>query len=190
MRGWNDWYHCMGHTYGTWLPGDPKSFRTRHHREHIIGDYRHPPPPGMYEARHEKSKQLMKRDPVFLDVVQRRRAVEEFVASLLRHNIPVAIGSVDAIHFHFLSRFADHDPRKWIGIAKRESSHYCKVAALAHEGGLWAVRCKCKPIADAEHCGWSKGYIRRHERFGAAVWAEGDPLPDLWDFYPSDLLIE
>jgi hypothetical protein len=33
----------MGHTYGTWLPGDPKGFRTRHHREHIEGDYKKPP---------------------------------------------------------------------------------------------------------------------------------------------------
>jgi hypothetical protein len=23
---WNDWYHIMTHTYGTWLPGDPKGF--------------------------------------------------------------------------------------------------------------------------------------------------------------------
>lgn len=43
---WNDWCHCMGHTYGTWLPGDPCSFRTRHHRQHIEGDYRNPPPKG------------------------------------------------------------------------------------------------------------------------------------------------
>ncbi|MGH7177977.1 MAG: hypothetical protein ACREJC_11395, partial [Tepidisphaeraceae bacterium] len=21
---WNDWYHVMAHTYGTWLPGDPR----------------------------------------------------------------------------------------------------------------------------------------------------------------------
>ena len=36
---WNDWYHVMCHTYGTWLPGDPKGFRTRHHREQVEGDY-------------------------------------------------------------------------------------------------------------------------------------------------------
>ena len=57
----------MGHTYGTWLPGDPKGFRTRHHREHIEGDYRNPPPKGIYEGLHECAKRSMKRDPVFLD---------------------------------------------------------------------------------------------------------------------------
>src|SRR3954468_9029001 len=40
---WNNWYHCMGNTYGTWLPGDPRGFRTRLHREHVEGDYRNPP---------------------------------------------------------------------------------------------------------------------------------------------------
>jgi hypothetical protein len=44
---WNHWYHCMGNTFGTWLPGSPKGFRTRHHREHVEGDYKHPPPKGM-----------------------------------------------------------------------------------------------------------------------------------------------
>jgi hypothetical protein len=52
------------------------------------------------------------------------------------------------------------------------------------------VRCKCKPITGAPHYGRSKGYIRNHIRVGAAVWEEGDPLPDLWDFNPSDLLVE
>lgn len=75
---WNDWYHCMGHTYGTWLPGDPRSFRTRHHREHIVGDYKNPPPPGMYDKRHAKAKSLMTRPAVFLSDEQRAAAVDEF----------------------------------------------------------------------------------------------------------------
>ena len=37
------WFHCTSHTYGAWLHGDERSFRTRHHREHKIGDYKNPP---------------------------------------------------------------------------------------------------------------------------------------------------
>lgn len=188
MRPWHDWYHCMGHTYGTWLPGDPKGFRTRHHREHVIGDYKNPPPPGLYDRRHEKAKSLMKRGPVLLDVRQRRRACQEFAASLLRRETPVVIGSVDRVHFHWLAQFRDHEPRKWIGIAKRESSHYCKAAGLAPEGGLWAVRSECKPIKDAGHFGRTSGYIRDHVKFGAVVW-EGEPLPPLWDTNLNDLRV-
>ena len=40
MPAWNHWYHCTAHTYGTWLRGDPRGWRARHHREHVDGDYR------------------------------------------------------------------------------------------------------------------------------------------------------
>lgn len=56
---WCDWYHIMGSTFGTWLPGDPKGFRTRHHREHVEGDYKNPPPKGTHDARWKRSKELM-----------------------------------------------------------------------------------------------------------------------------------
>ena len=79
---WNNWYHCMGNTYGTWLPGNPKGFRTRHHREHVEGDYNSPPPEGRYEERFAKSKALLKQPAVYLTVQQRARALEEFVGSL------------------------------------------------------------------------------------------------------------
>ena len=42
MKG--TWFHCISTTYGAWLYGDARGFRTRHHREHIVGDYRSPPP--------------------------------------------------------------------------------------------------------------------------------------------------
>lgn len=143
----------------------------------------------MYDERHEKAKSLMKREPVYLEVPQRERACLEFAASLLRRNIPVVIGSIDRIDFHWLAQFPDHDARKWIGIAKRESSHYCKVAGLAPEGGLWAVRTKCKPVRNERHFGRTRGYIRDHAKLGAFVWA-GEDVPPLWDMNLNDLLIE
>src|SRR5437868_9283077 len=91
---WHHWYHCMGHTYGTWLPGDPKGFRTRHHREHVEGDYKNPPPKGMYDERHRRSKELMKRDPVFLTMEQRTLVVRLLVESLQRRNLDVIVASV------------------------------------------------------------------------------------------------
>jgi hypothetical protein len=84
-RPWNDWYHCMGSTYGTWLPGDARGFRTRHHREHIEGDYRNPPPKGMYEARHQQSKDVMQRDVVYL-------------TTLLLHILQPRITQIQSIH--------------------------------------------------------------------------------------------
>jgi hypothetical protein len=170
IHPWNDWYHCMCHTYGTWLPGDPKGFRTRHHREHIEGDYKNPPPPGKYEKRHRYAKSLMTRDPVYLNQRQQERALEEIVISLLRNDIPVRVVSLDRIHLHVLAQFLDHNPRKWMGIAKRESSHYLKRVNLAPVGGLWGTRCQCKPTRGAAHFDNTDGYIYDHRLQGAVVW--------------------
>jgi hypothetical protein len=32
MLAWNAWYHVTVNTYGTWLPGDPRGWHTRHRR--------------------------------------------------------------------------------------------------------------------------------------------------------------
>ena len=54
------WFHCTVHTYGAWLHGSARGFRTRHHREHIEGDYKNPPPQGMYDDKLQRSKELLK----------------------------------------------------------------------------------------------------------------------------------
>jgi hypothetical protein len=192
---WNDWYHLMSHTYGTWLPGDPKGFRTRHGRVHVEGDYKNPPPAGRDAALWERSKKLMKREAVHLDVAQRQRAVDEILKSFQKRNIEVKSLSVDRVHLHGLVRVTDHDPRHHMGVAKRECSHYMKVAGLAPVGGLWAVRCEVVPIADQIHFGNVDDYILDHAEQGAAVWPERliDPkhfVSPLNDFNPDDLLLE
>ena len=57
-------YHLIWGTYGSWLPGDPRGFRTRRHREHVEGDYKHPPPPGLYEGLHAYATDSLKKPPV------------------------------------------------------------------------------------------------------------------------------
>src|SRR4030095_14106043 len=84
---WNNWYHCMGSTYGAWLPGDPRGFRTRHHREDVPYDYKHPPPPGLYEKRYARSRQLMTRPPVYLTPRQCQLALTELVNSFNRRDM-------------------------------------------------------------------------------------------------------
>ena len=174
---WNDWYHVMCNTYGTWLPGDPRGFRTRHHREHCEGDYKHPPAPGTWELRHRQATHLMERPPVYLTRIQRDRVADEVWQSLQKRSIETIVLSVDRVHLHLLARFPDHNPRHWVGIAKRESSHYLKVAALGIEGGIWAVRCACKPIRDRDHQLNAVRYIRDHEHRAAVIRSFRDPPP-------------
>ena len=127
MSPWNDWYHSTAHTYGTWLRGDPRGWRARHHREHVEGDYKRPPPTGKYDALHEYSKSLMKRDPVKLDDAPICTFVlERFVERLQEFHIPVPVACFDGIHAHALVQCREHNPRIVVGIAKQYATAQLK----------------------------------------------------------------
>jgi hypothetical protein len=176
-RAWDHWFHVMFHTYGTWLPGDPRGFRTRHHRHHVEGDYKHPPPKGKYDRLWQRSKDLMKREAVYLTRQQRARAADEFVRSFGKWGIPLRILSIDRIHFHALARFFDNNPRHYVGLAKKECSADMKRDRLAAAGGLWGVRCECVLIADQAHYENVIDYIAGHAEVGAAVHESVPPRP-------------
>ena len=177
MFAWHHWYHCMGNTYGTWLPGDPRGFRTPSHRQHVEGDYRNPPPDGTYEGLHQSARESMKRDPVHLSVPLRTLVRDEFLKSLRTWRIEVAALSVGKVHFHVLARIVDNNPRHFVGLAKKESSAYLKQSGHAPAGGLWAQKCECVPIADTAHFWKAFGYILDHAKQGSAVWNDPHRQP-------------
>jgi len=168
---WNDWYHINGNTYGTWLPGDPRGWRTRHHRIHVEGDYKNPPPRGTSDGLHAYSKKLMKAKPVYLSPEARAIACCAMVEAFTYHAIELVAVAVDDHHYHILARFRDHFPRKWVGIAKKESARAISTANLGPSGGIWAVRCKVTPINDRDHQVTVARYIAKHAQRGAALWA-------------------
>jgi hypothetical protein len=95
----------MANTFGTWLPGDPKGFRTRHHGEHVEGDYKTPPPKGMYEQRHRQSRDAMKREAVFLSSEAREVAVKAIRYAMMDvHELDVIAIAVTRVHVHVLVR--------------------------------------------------------------------------------------
>jgi len=82
---WNRWFHCIGGTYGSWLLGDPGGFRTRHHREHVEGDYRNPPPEGIYESRHRCAQESLRFDVVTIHPEDRPIVCQEMGRVLLAY---------------------------------------------------------------------------------------------------------
>jgi REP element-mobilizing transposase RayT len=170
MQPWNDWYHCMCNTYGTWLRGDPRGWRTRHHREHVVGDYRHPPPAASCERLLERSRRLLKRDPICLSSDQQQRALEVMVKSCEIHSIESIAASLDDHHLHLLARFPDHNPRKWVGIAKKNAARALSDLGMVGQGGVWGKRSQCDPITSRAHQVAVFRYIQRHATQGAIVW--------------------
>src|SRR5947207_15771461 len=60
------WIHFVETLYGAWWYGDARGFRTRHHREHVEGDYKNPPPAGTYESKWRRTMENLKQPPVVL----------------------------------------------------------------------------------------------------------------------------
>ncbi len=174
---WDCWYHVTGSTYGAWLPGDPRGFRTRRHREHVEGDYRTPPPEGLYEQRCAKARSLMKREPVRLSPDARQLACEVMVEALRFKGVKVAAIAIGATHYHILAQFKDHDPRRLVGIAKKRSARALSEANITEPGGVWAVRSRALPINDQAHARTARAYILRHQSQGAAIFPQRPPRP-------------
>jgi len=140
------WFHVIATTYGAWLPGDPRGFRTRHHRDHVDGDYKSPPPAGIYEGLHRNSAKLLKHDPAVLSVAQRatvgialRTRLDELGASL------IAI-SVSGQHVHMLLKVSPKNRPKagW----HREDARVVRTAKDRLEEEAWGKRGKYLTIRD------------------------------------------
>lgn len=168
------WFHVVFSTYGTWLPGDPRGFRTRHHREHIEGDYKSPPTPGIYEQQHARSESMLRgparrfskgeRQIVLRAVVERLRAMELVVGA-------VAVGSE---HVHLVFKCPPAEVRRLVGLAKKHA--WFALRAHGCSGSVWARRCRAEPIRGREHQLNAVRYVLRHVENGAAVWRYGDPI--------------
>lgn len=181
----------MVNTYGTWLPGDPRGFRTQWGREQVEGDYRNPPPKGTYQNLHDTARRRMTRTPVHLSVPQRPLVLDELLKSLRKWHIDAAAISVGRVHFHVLARFPSHNPRHFIGLAKKESSTYLKQRGQAPQGGLWGERCECVPVSGLDHFWQAFKYILDHAKQGSAVWkSPGRSLPDGTEIDLDGLLVE
>lgn len=175
---WNNWYHVNGNTYGTWLRGSALGFRSRHHRDHVEGDYKHPPPRGKYDVLKRQSKLLMTRAPVYLSPAASRLALLTMLRSFIDDGIEIICIAVDSHHYHILARFPDHNPRLWVGRAKGRSSRELSRLGLVVAGGAWADRNRCLPIKDRSHQVTAARYIAAHAWKGANVWRIGMQVPD------------
>jgi hypothetical protein len=190
-----DWFHVIGATYGSWLPGDPRGFRTRHHRTHVPYDYKRRPPRGAYDELHERSKRLMNRPPVRLSWRAREIALREMVHVLESHGVVVRVACVGPTHFHALIRVAAPTPtvgdapgrdrhpwasrrdgndhlakvRHLVGNAKRRASRALLDAQLVRPGGVWSKRVEVVPVRSTEHGRATIAYILEHVHEGAVV---------------------
>ncbi len=161
------WFHVILTAYGAWLPGDPRGFRTRHHREHVEGDYKTPPPRGTYTSKLHRSRALMKQPLVRLDSISREAVGMALVFRLHKQGAFVLAAAVASQHAHLLVKLPARDTRIWIGNAKRHAWYVMRERGWQKK--LWAKRAKFTPVNDRQHQYNTLRYIVVHEKQEACI---------------------
>jgi hypothetical protein len=168
------WMHFIETVYGAWLYGDARGFRTRHHREHVEGDYMHPPPPGKYAGRLRPSIESLKQPPVVLG-----RKWRPIIGAAIRERLEeqatfVLCLSVSGHHMHVLAKLPEGcGPRHAMGLAKKHS--WFEATRRGWRGKLWGKRGKEIRVRDRSHQLNVYRYILNHAREGAWFWAWNKP---------------
>jgi len=171
------WYHITVGTYSSWLPGDPRGFRSRDHRIHSSGHHRAPPPKGEHEALHHHAKQLSGK-AVKLTRQQRSCVGPQMLQNFLSRGNRVLAISVSALHVHILIQLPQSSVKREIGYAKRQASFALRGQI---KGRLWARDCGIKPIKNRSHHQQTYRYILDHEQEDAWVWSyRNSDADDIW----------
>ena len=169
------WRHVILSTLSSWLPGDPRGWRSRRHKRHSSGDYRNPPPEGEHAGLHEYSKRISS-GPVTITRNVRAMIGCALVRTLLDDGHRVLCASVGGRHAHVLVELPDNMPlmRKIVGKAKNRSSRAIKKEM---PGRVWGAGGTFKRVRDRSHQVEVFHYILDHASQGAWTWSyrEGEP---------------
>ena len=166
------WYHATFSTHNSWLPGDPRGFRSRKHKLHSSGDHRNPPPIGEHAGLHAYSKSISEQALV-LDPGCRAIVGNAVLGNLKKHQRKCLVIAAGGMHVHTLVELSANskEAKQAIGYAKLSASMSLNPQI---PGRVWARGCNVRPIRDEEHHRNTFGYIERHREEGAWVWTFRD----------------
>jgi len=166
------WQHIIINTRGSWLPGDPRGFRSRNHRKHSDGDYKHPPPVGQHAGliRHIRSNS---RPPVHLPNDLWAAIGQAILEKIASQDHRLLALSVDTHHVHLLVELPTDRRviKRIVGTWKQRASHAVRDRL---PGEIWSKSCDPIHIGERAHQVSVYRYILAHAERGAWVWSYGD----------------
>lgn len=169
------WWHIILSTKGSWLHGDERGFRSRGHRIHSSGDYKHRPPENEHEGLREYHKD---RSAPRIIIPKRLRSPigEAILRKIHEQGFEVIIISVSGMHVHLIVKlFGGYKQvRRTAGTWKQASSHKVRDRI---PGSIWGESGKPIRIANRGHQVEAFNYILEHAERGAWVWTFREPLP-------------
>ena len=168
------WRHVVLSTHGSWLPGDPRGWRSRYHKRHSSGDYQTPPPDGEHRGLHELAQSQCD-SVVMMSQAMRETVGILFLQSLQKAQVRVLALAVAGCHLHTLVELPT-DPQQARRIIGRCKEQVTRKLQRPDGGKFWASGGKFQPIRDEKHHRATYDYILRHRDEGAWVWTYRDGL--------------
>ncbi|MBX9680778.1 MAG: hypothetical protein K2X38_18635 [Gemmataceae bacterium] len=98
------WRHVIVSTYGSWLPGDARGFRSRKHKIPSSGDYKAPPPPDEHAGLRISKREVEK---IILPHDLKQVAGEAIIMKLNKLSYRVNAVSVAPTHSHWLAELPE-----------------------------------------------------------------------------------
>jgi hypothetical protein len=166
------WRHVVINTISTWLHGDERGFRSRKHRIHSSGDYRHRPPAGEHEGLHDYHEERS-RDEVHILEAERALIGRTIAKYLLDHGHRVLAVAVSRVHAHILVELSGAlgDVKQIVGQAKRASSRSVKKTM---PGAIWSAGGTFKRVLNPAHSNKVHDYILFDQGIDAWTWTFRD----------------
>ncbi|MBI3408046.1 MAG: hypothetical protein HY040_06775 [Planctomycetes bacterium] len=165
------WRHVVISTYNSWLPGDPRGFRSKDHKVHSSGDYKNPPPQGEHAGLHRFSQEISS-DKVVIPNDLWPVIGRTIIQKLKEQAIEVLAVSVSATHCHIQAELPvdRKQTKKVIGNCKRAASHKVRDRI---PGQIWGLRGKYELIEDKRHQLNVYNYVLKQK--DAWIWSFKDP---------------
>ncbi len=166
------WRHVIINTRGSWLHGDARGFRSRGHRIHSSGDYRHRPPVGEHEGL-EVHNEMNSRGEIHIPYEQRGVAGRTIAKYFLDSGYRILVVAATKVHAHFLVELpgAMSEVKRLVGEAKRVSSRAVKDQL---PGSVWSAGGTFKRVLTRSHCRSVHDYILYDQGPSAWTWTYRD----------------
>jgi REP element-mobilizing transposase RayT len=168
------WRHVIISTHNSWLPGDPRGFRSEDHEIHSSGDYKNPPPVGEHEGLRNYNRKRCG-DPVVIPKHCREKAGRAMIAKLKKLGFRLLAMSVAATHAHALVELPDDvkEIRHIVGQCKTKSSHAIRDVL---PGQVWAGGGGWKRVDTQKYQRQVYNYILRQK--DAWIWSYKDEIAE------------
>lgn len=171
------WWLVTWTTYGTWLPGDPRGFRTWRGREHVPPPRRYAKPgqatydPAVYGQRHESAQEAAK-GVVTLTIGEQKTTLHVIINEIALVAIRPAAMSVGPTHVHLLAQFGSLMIRPTVGRLKAAATRALQNPSTR----VWAKNCHMASKRTPDQFTAALNYVRHHvnEQCLVYCWTQAD----------------